>query len=85
MTTSREIQVEAYAGHRGYESPRALYVERRRVEILDIIDRWITEDIDQRDIKRFFTVICEDGFIYKICYDDLRGKWYQLFKERSTA
>jgi hypothetical protein len=85
MTPSTEIQVEAYAGHRGYESPRALYVERTRVKILDIIDRWIAEDIDSRDIKRFFTLVCEDGFIYTICYDDVSGKWYQLSKELSTS
>ncbi len=85
MTTSREIQIEAYAGHRGYERPRALYVERRRIEILKIIDRWIAEDIDSRDIKRFFTLVCEDGFIYTICYDDLSAKWYQLSKELSTS
>ena len=35
-----EVVVECYAGYKGEETPRAFIHRNRRIEILEILDRW---------------------------------------------
>ena len=36
--------VECYAGYRGEETPRALFFGARRLEVVEIIDRWLSPE-----------------------------------------
>jgi hypothetical protein len=38
------IGVECYAGYRGEETPRALVLGDRRVEVAAVLDRWLAPD-----------------------------------------
>jgi hypothetical protein len=38
------IGVECYAGHRGEQTPRALILGDRRIEINEVLDAWLAPD-----------------------------------------
>ena len=64
-----EIRVECYAGYRGEEEPRRLYLGRRGIEINEILDRWL----DPR--HRYFKVRGDDGGIYILRHDEDLRRW----------
>ncbi len=61
--------VDCYAGYRGEETPRRFEIEGRRVEIVEIVDRWIGPD------HRYFEVRGHDGAIHLLRCDDAAGSW----------
>jgi hypothetical protein len=52
------IEVEACAGHRGEPTPRCFFVGARRVEVAEVVDRWLGRD------RRYFKVRGDDGDLY---------------------
>jgi hypothetical protein len=62
------IRVECYAGHRGEETPRVIHIADRRVEILEIIDRWLAPD------HRYFKLRAADG-VYIIRHQTQGDRW----------
>lgn len=67
--TAFTIQVECHAGHRGEETPRAFYLGQRRIEVIDVLDRWLAPD------HRYFKVKGEDGGIYILRHDVPDDRW----------
>lgn len=63
------IRVESYAGFRGEQEPRAFWLGERRLEVLEIVDRWIGPD------QRWFRVRAGDGDLYILRYDEQPGTW----------
>ena len=63
------IRVECYAGYRGEESPRRFFLQQRKVEVLEILDRWLAPD------HRYFKLKGDDGAVYIIRHDVLRNQW----------
>ena len=63
------IRVECYAGHRGEEEPRALDLGDRRLEVIEIVDRWLAPD------HRYFKVQADDGNVYILRHDEAAGEW----------
>jgi len=71
-----KIRVQCYAGHRGEEEPRAFYLGDRRIEVMEIIDRWLSPD------HRYFKVRAYDGSVYILRHDEMSGEWEMtLFKQ----
>ncbi|MGQ9646690.1 MAG: hypothetical protein ACUVWO_09150 [Thermodesulfobacteriota bacterium] len=70
------IQVMAYSGYRGEETPKDFILSGRRIEVVGVQKRWIEEGIADRSTKRFFQVKGDDGEIRKIFYDEERKEWY---------
>jgi hypothetical protein len=64
-----KIQVHCYAGYRGEEEPRAFELEDRRLEVIDIIDRWLGPDY------RYFKVQADDNGVYILRHDGTAGEW----------
>lgn len=64
-----EIRVECYAGYRGEEEPRTFHLGERRVEIMEILDRWL----DPR--HRYFKVQAYDGATYVLRHDEDANRW----------
>ncbi|MEX0959290.1 MAG: hypothetical protein WDZ63_08375 [Burkholderiales bacterium] len=63
-----KLRVECYSGHRLDEEPRALWLGSRRLEVNEVIDRWL----DPR--HRYFKVLTDDGqFILRQDHDT--GEW----------
>ena len=64
-----KIRVQCYAGYRGEEEPRTFDLEDRRVEVVQIIDRWLGPD------HRYFKVQADDGNVYILRHDEPAGEW----------
>ena len=62
-----EIRVECYAGYRGEEEPRTLRIGGKRVELVEILDRWREPD------GRRFRARGEDGAIYLLRHNKRLG------------
>jgi hypothetical protein len=63
------IRVECYAGHRGGEAPRRFFLGERKVEVEEIVDRWLAPE------HRYFKVRGDDGGIYILRHDMPADKW----------
>jgi hypothetical protein len=63
------IRVECYAGYRGEETPRRFYLGPRRVEVVEVLDRWLAPD------HRYFKLKGDDGAIYIVRHDVSSGRW----------
>jgi hypothetical protein len=63
------LRVECYAGHRGDESPERFYLGRRKVEVVEIIDRWLGPD------HRYFKVRGDDGGVYILSHGTETNTW----------
>jgi hypothetical protein len=71
------IQVECYAGHRGEETPRAILIGERRVEVVELLDRWLAPD------HRYFKLRGHDGDLYIVRHDVTSGAWDLTMYERA--
>lgn len=63
------IPVQCYAGHRGEEEPRAFDLGDRRLEVVEIVDRWLAPD------HRYFKVQADDDNVYILRHDEAAGEW----------
>ncbi|MDH3974671.1 MAG: hypothetical protein OEV42_10380 [Deltaproteobacteria bacterium] len=63
------IAVEAYSGHKANERPLAIRLDEKRLEVVDILDRWYGED------HEYFKIKAEDGCLYIIRYDRINDLW----------
>jgi hypothetical protein len=63
------IRVECYAGYRGDQEPRVFWLGERRLEVLEIVDRWLGPDY------RHFRVSASDGDTYILRHDGRDGEW----------
>jgi hypothetical protein len=68
-----EIRVECYNGFRGQESPRRLVMGQRKIEVVEIIDRWLAPD------HRYFKLRGDDNCLYIIRYDVPGDRWELVF------
>lgn len=64
-----KIRVECYAGHRADESPVRFFLGERKIEALQIIDRWMGLD------HRYFKVKGDDGAVYILRHDVPEDTW----------
>jgi hypothetical protein len=64
-----KLKVECYAGYRGDEEPRAFALGERRLDVREILDRWVAPD------HRYFKVAASDGDTYILRHDDASGEW----------
>jgi len=66
---SLAIRVECYAGYRGEETPVRFYLGERKIEVVEVIDRWLSPD------HRYFKAKGDDGGLYIIRYDVPSDQW----------
>ena len=71
------IRVECYSGHRGDETPQALWVGDRRIAVAEILDRWLAPD------HRYFKFRGDDRGIYIIRNDVVSLEWQITFYQDS--
>ena len=64
-----EIRVECYAGCRGEEEPRRFGFQQDRIEVTEILDRWLDPN------HRYFKVRGADGGLYLLRHDPIVGSW----------
>lgn len=73
---SNDIQVEAYAGYKGEETPRAFTLNGMRVEVQTVVDRWYTET------HSCFRVLAGNGNRYVLRYEWDVMRWELVMQER---
>ncbi len=70
------IDVITYYGSKHEERPVTFIFHGLRIDVLEIVDRWIEENHADRARKRFFRVRGSDGNSHRLCYDVGDGEWY---------
>lgn len=63
------VDVECYAGYRGEQTPRAVRLGERRIEIAGVLDSWLAPD------HRCFTVRDAEGDVYILRHDIVAERW----------
>ena len=72
------VDVECYAGYRGEETPRRFGVAGTKIEIAEVIDRWLAPD------HRYFKVRDINGDLYILRNDVRSHRWELTFFRRRT-
>ncbi len=70
------VTVECYAGHRGEETPRAIVLGDRRIDVAAVLDRWLAPD------HRYFKVTDAVGDIHIVRHDVAADVWELTLYER---
>lgn len=73
------VTVEAYAGYKGEETPRAFTLDGIRLTVADTIDRWYT------DAHSYFRVRASDDHRYVLRYHFDEGLWELVMQERAVG
>ncbi|HWZ71528.1 MAG TPA: hypothetical protein VN326_08635 [Casimicrobiaceae bacterium] len=71
--------MQCYAGHRGEEEPRSFDLGDRRIEVMEIIDRWLSPG------DRYFKVRAYDGGVYILRHDEGADEWEMSFFSQRLA
>jgi hypothetical protein len=79
--SEEKIEVIAYSGYRGEETPRAIILQGEKIQVVQILKWWIEEGFEKRARKRFFIVKGNDGIPYKIYYDEKTMEWFHTVEE----
>ncbi len=73
---NERIDVIAYAGRKGEERPFIFILRGFRIDVVEILDSWVEEGLDDRVQKRYFRIKGSDGNIHRIYYDEDILEWY---------
>lgn len=63
------ITVESYSGYKANEKPLAINLDKKRLKVEEVLDRWYGEDYE------YFKLKAEDDCIYIIRYDRINDLW----------
>ncbi len=69
------LRVEAYAGYKGEETPRAFVHGGMRRRVEEVVAQWYT------DQHCYFRVCTDDGYRYVLRYDLERFQWELVMQE----
>ena len=64
-----QIRVDCYAGYRGEETPRFIRLADNKIEVIQVLDRWLAPD------HRYFKLLGDDEATYIIRHDSVSGQW----------
>ena len=67
------VRVQCYAGYRGEETPQRIYLGSRCVEVVAVLDRWLSPD------HRYFKIAGDDGGVYIIRHGVMSDRWTLTF------
>lgn len=71
------IRVQCYAGYRADESPVRFFLGERKIEIVEILDRWVGED------HRYFKVKGDDGAFWILRHAVRTDVWELTMHDRT--
>ena len=64
-----KVKLESYSGYRGEQEPRAFHLDGRRLQVSEIVDRWIEPGM------RWYKCLAEDGNMYIIRHEEEADDW----------
>jgi len=79
--SEQKIKVVAYSGYRGEEMPKTILLHGTRIEVIEILNQWIEERLEDRTTKRFYQIKGDDGVLYRIYYDEKAMEWFCVVNE----
>lgn len=68
-----KIRVDCYAGYRGEETPLCIWVGARKVEVVEVLDRWLAPD------HRYFKIRTSDQALVIVRHDSRSWEWELTF------
>ena len=74
-----QIQVECYAGYRGEETPRRFRLGTKKIEVQQILDRWMAPD------HRYFKILGDDNAVYILRHDTESWDWDLTFFRQADS
>ena len=72
------VRVDCYAGYRGEETPRRLHLGDRHVDLVEVLDRWLSPEY------RYFKCRGDDEAVYILRHDVSTDCWELTLYERET-
>lgn len=72
-----KVRVSCYAGYRGEETPRCFFLNEQRIEVTEVLDRWLAPD------HRYFKLRGDDGAVYLLRHDIASGQWELILYDRT--
>jgi hypothetical protein len=79
--SEERIEVIAYSGYRGEETPRVIILYDKKIDVVEILNMWIEESFEGRVRKRYYQVKGSDGFLYRIYYHEKAMVWFHIIKD----
>jgi hypothetical protein len=79
MVSSMALRVEDHPGDHGDPEPVALWLGDRRLQVLEVVDRWFAPAM------RWFRVHAEDGQLYVLRLDETTRRWELAALTRQVA
>ena len=74
--SEERIEVIAYSGYRGEETPRAILLNEKRIDVVEILRQWVEERSATRKTRRFYQIRGSDENLYTIYYDEKSMEWF---------
>ncbi len=74
-----DVRVECYGGYKGEETPRRFYFGERKIEVTEVLDRWLDPD------HRYFKVRGGDGVVYILRHDTRTLVWELTMLDKTGA
>ncbi len=75
---SPHLTVDAYAGYKGEETPRAFTLDGRKLQVREVVDRWYSQT------HSYFRVHASDGQRYVLRFDLDEDCWELVMQERGS-
>ena len=72
-----KIRVDCYAGYRGEEAPRCFWMGDRKIEVRQLVDRWLAPD------HRYIKILGDDEATYIIRHDAVSLGWELTFYQNA--
>lgn len=72
------LTVDAYAGYKGEETPRAFTLDGRKLQVREVVDRWYSQT------HSYFRVYASDGQRYVLRFDLDEDCWELVMQERGS-
>lgn len=66
----RKVEVAAYSGYKADERPLSFRVDERKLDVLEIMDRWYGVEHD------YYKVLAEDKMVYLLRRHRLHDVWF---------
>ena len=73
------VRVDCYSGYRGEQEPRRFHFGPRKLEVSEILDRWLGPD------HRYFKLLGSDGDTYILRHDVESHDWTLVFYRRGES
>jgi hypothetical protein len=72
-----DIKVECYAGYRGEETPRRIWLGNKKIAVKEVQDRWLAPN------HRYFKVLGENEAVYLLRHHSITWNWELVFFENN--